>query len=104
MTTPAKLQSEKLYFFVELEIKAGRVQDVIEFFSPYAVQIRLEPGCEQLDLLFDPKDPQKIYLYEVWSNSAAHLAHMESDGFGKWKDFSDPLIEKFSVKELKSDW
>jgi quinol monooxygenase YgiN len=43
-----------------------------------------------------------VVLYEIWRDVAAQLAHLETKGFANWKAFSDPLIEGFSVKTLKS--
>ena len=92
----------KLYFFVELTLQAKNQGEFLRIINEYAVRVRLEPGCEQLDVLTDPKNPESVFLYEIWSDSTSHQGHLASTGFEEWKAISDPLISKFSALELTS--
>ncbi len=92
---------DKLAFFVTLNIKPRSTQKVLDVLTKYAVHVRKENGCERLDVLTDPRLKNTIYLYEIWSTSQAHLAHLESEGFKGWKEYSDPLISEFEVKTLE---
>lgn len=96
-----KPSSEKLAFFVTLKVKPRSSQKVLDVLIKYAVHIRKEAGCERLDVLTDPQSKNTIYLYEIWSTAQAHQAHLESEGFKGWKEYSDPLISEFEVKTLQ---
>jgi quinol monooxygenase YgiN len=92
----------KKFFVVELTVKIDSRSNLLNYLNNYAVKVRTEDGCECLDVLVDPQSLDTVVLYEIWRDTAAHLAHLETPGFVKWKAFSDPLIESFSVKMLES--
>lgn len=93
-------EAEKIYFFVEIKLKPRSAEKVIDVLNKYATHVRKEKGCEKLDVLRDPKSKSTIYLYEIWTTTADHKAHLASEGFAGWKAYSDPLISSFEVKSL----
>lgn len=100
--TSTEPEVEKLFFFVTLSIKPRSTEKVLDVINKYAVHVRKEHGCERLDVLIDPKVKNTIYLYEIWSSPQAHEAHLQSEGFKGWKEYSDPLITSFEVNTLES--
>ncbi len=91
-----------MFFIVELTIKQGERAQLLKYLNNYAIEVRTEDGCECLDILVDPQSSKTVILYEIWRDVASQLAHLETARFAKWKAFSDPLIEGFSVKTLQS--
>ncbi len=57
-----------------------------------------EPGCLRFDVIQDEKDPNTIYLYEVYKDDDAFQAHTEAPHFIKWRDMvkdwhsHDPIV------------
>jgi quinol monooxygenase YgiN len=92
----------KKFFIVELTIKQGERENLLNHLKNYAIEVRKEDGCECLDILVDQQSKNTVVLYEIWRDLASQLAHLETKGFANWKAFSDPLIEGFSVKTLES--
>ncbi len=45
-----------------------------------------EPSCLRFDVHQDEKDPNTIYLIEVYRDKAAFEAHKETPHFKKWAD------------------
>lgn len=45
-----------------------------------------EPGCLRFDVIQDEKDPNRIYLYEVYLDQAAFDAHIVAPHFTQWRD------------------
>lgn len=45
-----------------------------------STSLREEPGCLQFDVCLG-SDPETVFLYEVYDNSAAFDAHLESTHF-----------------------
>ena len=50
--------------------------------------IENEPGCFRFDVLVDDKDPNTIYLYEVYRDQAAFDAHCQAPHFIQWRDLT----------------
>lgn len=99
----SRIASEKrVFFFVEMKIKPGKESELIHAINKYVVDVRKEKGCERFDVLIDPVNPSKVYLYEIWSNSQAHQAHLNTAEFATWKEFSDPIIEVFAAQSFES--
>lgn len=95
-----KIAPEKVIFFVELKLKPRSSTKFLDEFNRYARKVRKEDGCEQLDILLDPKSKNTVCLYEIWSNRQSHQNHLNSQGFAQWKEFSDPLVTELTVKTL----
>ena len=92
----------KMYFFVEIQSKAGKASELIGAMNKYVVHVRKEKGCEKFDVLTDPTKPGSVYLYEIWSDAPSHQDHLNSAEFATWKELSDPLIAQFTAKTLDS--
>lgn len=92
----------KLYFFVEMKLVPEHSEKLIDVLYKYAVHVRKERGCEQIDVLREADNENIVYLYEIWSDEKTHQAHLTSEGFKGWKEYSDPLIASFKVKNLSS--
>jgi autoinducer 2-degrading protein len=40
-----------------------------------------EPGCHHFDVCTDPNQPERVFLYEIYSDEAAFQAHRETAHF-----------------------
>jgi (4S)-4-hydroxy-5-phosphonooxypentane-2,3-dione isomerase len=45
-----------------------------------------EPGCFRFDVLQDDKNPNTIYLYEVYRDRSAFDAHLVAPHYTYWRD------------------
>jgi autoinducer 2-degrading protein len=45
---------------------------------------RFEPGCRQFDVCVVPDDAARIFLYEVYVDEQAFLAHCQSEHFRRF--------------------
>jgi autoinducer 2-degrading protein len=70
-----------------------------------------EPGCVRFDVIQDEKEPNRIYLYEVYKDRAAFDVHVATPHFLKWnetvKDWfaSPPVVGSGpSVFPADADW
>ena len=70
-----------------------------------------EPGCIRFDVIQDEKDPNKIYLYEVYKDKAAFDAHLGAPHFIKWRDtvkdwFAEPVQGNrgTNIFPTEADW
>ncbi|SFA64699.1 putative quinol monooxygenase [Metapseudomonas otitidis] len=57
-----------------------------------AASVRDEPGCLVFDVLRDRSDPDRVWLYEVYTDEAAFEAHMQTPHFLASRPLVEPLI------------
>ena len=70
-----------------------------------------EPGCLRFDVLEDPDDPNRIFLYEVYRDEDALEAHRRAPHFLRWKHATrnwfdgEPVVELAAmVYPADEDW
>ena len=72
---------------VTIKIKAGHGDAFMEaMLSDARGSVHDELGCLRFDVLQDAKDPNTIYLYEVYRDEAAMEAHRQAPHFVKWRE------------------
>lgn len=65
-------------------VKAGEEQRFLEAVAQLARETRLEPGCLEYRFHRDVKDSRKFFLYELYADEQAYLAHQATAHFDKW--------------------
>ncbi len=70
-----------------------------------------EPGCLRFDVLQDETDPNRIYLYEVYTDQAAFEAHGKAPHLIKWREtvkdwYAAPTVvhRAVSIFPPDNDW
>jgi quinol monooxygenase YgiN len=72
---------------VKIQIKPEQKEAFIEAMLDDARgSVKDEPGCLRFDVIKDEKDPNCIYLYEVYRDKAAFEDHLKAPHFIKWRD------------------
>jgi quinol monooxygenase YgiN len=97
---------------VTIDIKPGyRDKFVAEMLDDARGSVRNEPGCVRFDVIQDEKEPDRIYLYEVYKDRAAFDSHTTAPHFLKWKDavqdwFAAPAVVGAgpSIFPADADW
>jgi quinol monooxygenase YgiN len=77
---------------VHLKVKPENVDKFMRMLEENAQGARGEPGCEEFDVLVDPKDRTRVMLYEVYSDEAAFEAHQQTPHFKKYLAEAVPLL------------
>ena len=74
-----------LSIFVTIHIKPGKREEFTQAsFGDARGSVRDEPGCFRFDILSDPENPNRFYLYEVYRDDAAFEAHQATPHFRQW--------------------
>ena len=72
---------------VPIQIKEGFKDQFIEATLLDAQgSVRDEPGCMRFDVIQDPTDPNRVWLYEVYRDEAAMEAHRQAPHLLKWRE------------------
>ena len=60
-----------------------------------------EVGCHQFDMLQDPQNPTKIFLYELYDDAAAFDLHKKASHYLEFNQLASEMATAKSVRLLK---
>lgn len=62
-----------------------------------AAAIRLEPGVLVLYSVASKEDPSKIFVFEIYRDRDAYLAHLKAPHFLKYKATVEPMVKSLTL-------
>ena len=99
----AAAQSGPLYISaVEYDIVPGQVDNFLAALKENGAASVKEPGCRELDITVSQKDPNHVFIFEVYDNAAAAEAHTATEHFKKYKVVTKDMVAKREAKLLWS--
>ncbi len=69
---------------VDLDINPADTAKFLEFVKENGAASVKEPGCREFNITVLAKDPNHVFLFEVYDNEAALNAHRVTDHFKKF--------------------
>ncbi|WP_422367107.1 putative quinol monooxygenase [Pelagibius sp.] len=60
--------------------------------------LALEEACRRFDVCFDPKRPDRVFLYEIYDDRAAFDAHLASDHFAAFDSKVADMVASKTVE------
>lgn len=90
-----------LVVLVEFLVKpsfVGRFRDLIS--DNAKASLERERGCRRFDVLFDPKEPRRFVLYEIYDDEATFDEHLASVHYRSFASAIEDEIEQRSVRRL----
>jgi quinol monooxygenase YgiN len=61
-----------------------------------------EPGCREFNVAVSQKDPNHVFIFEVYDNAMAHDAHRQTDHFKKYSETTKDMVAKREVRSFSS--
>ena len=99
----ALAQSAPLYISaVEYDIVPGQIDNFLSALKENGAASVKEPGCRELDITVSQKDPNHVFIFEVYENAAAAEAHTVTEHFKKYKAITEDMVAKREAKLLWS--
>lgn len=97
---------------VTIDIKPGcKDRFVAAMLDDARGSVGTEPGCVRFDVMQDEKEPNRIYLYEVYRDRAAFDFHTTTPHFRTWNEtvkdwFASPPVVGAgpSIFPADADW
>ena len=87
---------------VDFEIDPESLDAFLSIMQKNAVDSLLnEVGCHQFDILQDPQNPTKIFLYELYDDAAAFNLHKQSSHYLEFNQASNEMVMSKSVRLLQ---
>jgi quinol monooxygenase YgiN len=87
---------------VEYDIVPGQVDAFLAALKENGAASVKEPGCRELDIAVSQKDPNHVFIFEVYDDAAAVEAHRATDHFKKYQAATKDLVAKREAKPLWS--
>jgi quinol monooxygenase YgiN len=92
----------KVYLFVAIDVKTGRREEFLEKIKIHGAHIRIEEGCETLEIFTDSQDSNQVCVWEVWTNRALWDAHMVNDASAAWQKIASEYVNGEKITVLDS--
>ena len=100
----ASAQSGSLYVnAVDIDVAPGEIDHYLAALEENgAASVKQEPGCHTFNITVSQKDPNHVFIFEVYDNAAALEAHRATDHFKKYAATTKDLAAKRDIKPLSS--
>jgi (4S)-4-hydroxy-5-phosphonooxypentane-2,3-dione isomerase len=88
---------------VDIDVVPGKIENYLAAIKEVgAASIKSEPGCSEFDITVSQKDPNHLFIFEVYENAAAFDAHLKSDHYKKYAATAKDVVAKREVHPLSS--
>jgi (4S)-4-hydroxy-5-phosphonooxypentane-2,3-dione isomerase len=97
-------QSAPLYInAVDIDVVPGQIDDYLAAVKENgAAAVKQEPGCREFNITVSQKDPNHVFIFEVYDNAAALDAHRQTDHFKKYAALTNEMVAKRDTHPLSS--
>lgn len=94
----------KVFLFVEVRVQPGKAESFLEELKRQIEIIRIEPGCEAIDIYRNTVDENLVHVWEVWSTRSLWDAHMTNQASKRWKESAASYVlgEKITIMDQLS--
>jgi len=98
---PFKKDMSRFVITVELQLQPGVMREFLPLMLENASKSReLEPGCERFDVLLPKDAPDRILLYEIYTDKAAFGEHLKSAHFLSFDRATRLLVKEKKIVEF----
>jgi len=100
---PARAQSGPFYInAVDIDVVPGQIDAYLAALKENGAAAVHEPGCHEFNITVSPKDPNHVFLFEVYDNAAAFEAHRATDHFKKYAATTKDMVAKRDARMFSS--
>ena len=78
---------------VQMEVRPEQREEFLAGMTANAeAAVRDEPGCLRFDVSAVADDPNRFFLYELYTDAAAFEAHKASPHFAQWRQIAERVL------------
>ena len=78
---------------VQMQVQPGRREEFLAGMAANAAAaVRDEPGCLRFDVSAAAADPDRFFLYELYTDAEAFEAHKASPHFAQWREIAARVL------------
>jgi (4S)-4-hydroxy-5-phosphonooxypentane-2,3-dione isomerase len=86
---------------VDIDVVPGQVDAYLAALKENgAAAVKEEPGCHEFNITVSQKDPNHVFIFEVYENAAAVEAHRQTAHFKKYAATTKDMVAKREVHPL----
>ena len=85
---------------VDLDINPADMPKFLEAIKANGAASVKEPGCRTFNIHVSAKDPNHVFLYEVYDNAAALDSHRQTDHFKKYAATTKDMVTKRDARPM----
>jgi len=95
----ASAQSGPLHIStVDIDVVPGQIDAYLAALKENGAAAVHEPGCHEFDISVSQKDPNHVFIFEIYEDAAAAQAHRETDHFKKYAAATKDMIAKREIR------
>lgn len=80
---------------VDIDVVPGQVDAYLAALKENgAAAVKEEPGCHEFNITVSQKDPNHVFIFEVYENTAAFEAHRATAHFKKYAATTKDMVAK----------
>ncbi len=87
---------------VDIDIVPGQIDNYLAALKENGAASVKEPGCREFDITVSQKDPNHVFIFEVYDNAAAAQSHRETEHFKKYAAATKDMVAKRELRPLSS--
>jgi len=87
---------------VDIDVVPGQIDAYLAALKENGAAAVHEPGCHEFNITFSPKDPNHVFIFEVYDNAAAFEAHRATDHFKKYAATTKEMVAKRDARAFTS--
>jgi (4S)-4-hydroxy-5-phosphonooxypentane-2,3-dione isomerase len=87
---------------VDIDIVPGQIDNYLAALKENGAAAVHEPGCREFDILVSQKDPNHVFIFEVYNDAAALEAHRQTDHYKKYAAATKDMVAKRDAKPLSA--
>ena len=101
ITKSAAQENKHMYRIAKIKIDPAQTEKYnAALKEQMTTAIRLEPGVLSYYAVSDKKDPSKITILEMYANTAAYKAHIETAHFKKYKETVKHMVRSLELEDV----
>jgi quinol monooxygenase YgiN len=104
LMSAATARADPLYInAVDIDVLPGQVETYLSAIKEVgAASIQSEPGCSEFNITVSQKDPNHLFIFEVYNDAAAFHAHLQTDHYKKYAAVAKKVVAKREVYSFSS--
>jgi quinol monooxygenase YgiN len=87
---------------VDIDVVPGQIDAYLAALKENGAAAVHEPGCHEFNITVSPKDPNHVFIFEVYDNAAAFEAHRATDHFKKYAATTKDMVAKRDARAFTS--
>jgi quinol monooxygenase YgiN len=87
---------------VDIDVVPGQIDAYVAALKENGAAAVHEPGCHEFNITVSPKDPNHVFIFEVYDNAAAFEAHRATDHFKKYAATTKEMVAKRDARAFAS--